>query len=171
MAGVNGSNRKKFFLIAVPLLLVISLLIVIVLKVNRPTPTETLNNSIKQSTGVVKFQPIYYRPLVAKIGGQNGYVYKENSLIVNADLLSWQFINSAGQTIEVTMQAKPTNFDAESYPGRIQLNVATGRAIIGVNSHTTSAAIFGEKVLLFIKAGYLVDDDTLRAMLAAFTLN
>lgn len=172
----NVSKRPKrkllnLFFIALPLLIVIGLLIALLFKVNSPAPGHNLNDAIKKSTSVLSFQPLYYRPLVAKIGGNDGYVYKDKSMVIDANLLSWQFINDAKQTIEVTMQAKPSDLDVESYPGRITLNVATGRAIIGTNTATTSAAIFGDKTMLFVKAKYLVDDDTLRAMLAAFTLN
>ncbi len=143
----------------------------ILFRPHHPAPVESLNDAIKNSTATINFTPFYYRPAVKVIGGPEGYTYKEKSIVVNAELLTFRFINSAQQTIEVTMQLRPADFDMESYPGRIQLNVATGRAIIGANETSTTGAIFGDKTMLFIKAKQIVDDDTLRALLAAFTLN
>lgn len=133
-----------------------------------PNPTESLNMEIQKESPGLRFSPFYFRPAVDKIGGQGGYEYKHASMVAGPELLSFQLVNSKGHTVQVTQQARPAEFDISSQPGRTVLNVATGRAVIGQNDKSTTAAIFGEKTMLFIKAQQIVDDDSLRAMMSAF---
>jgi hypothetical protein len=129
--------------------------------------TKALNPSIQQQASGLGFAPLYYKPAVRAIGG---YSYQAGSLSVTRQLLGFRLSNASGKTITVTEQARPAEgLDVDAYKGRLQLNVATGRAIVGGNKNNTSAAIFGEKTVVFIKADYVVDDATLQAMLAAFS--
>ena len=134
---------------------------------HQSSPVDELNVSLGAQKSVT---PLFFRPAVDRIGGANGYTYMKDSVVVSPALVSFTFSNVAGQTIVVTLQPKPENFDESTYKGRDQLNVATGRAVIGQNTTNTTAAIFSDKTFLFVKAQHIVDDDTLKALLAAFAL-
>lgn len=133
------------------------------------TPSEKLNTEIAKSLNMINFTPLYFKPAVDKIGGADGFQYKDKSLVISEDLLSFEFINKTGATIAVAQQKKPENFAIEEYSGRIQLNVATGKAIVGQNKNSSSASIFGDKTFLFLRSEEVIDDDTLRAILSAFS--
>ena len=162
--------RKKWKIFALAIFLVALLgSILLISHKNRPTASkQDLNTAIQSKSTSLSFFPFYYRPAVAQIGG---YHYATGSLVSSPDLLSYQMTNDQNKSIQVTQQAKPENFDVSSYKGRLQLNTATGHAVVGKNDTSTSAAIFGEKTMLFIKSDFVVDDQTIEAMLSAFAIN
>lgn len=161
--------HKKNLTISLILLGLILLIYGVYKNYSYKTPAEILNQDITKSIDKINFTPLFFKPAVVYIGGPEGFGYRENSLVVNQNLLSFEFINKSGTKVVITQQKKPENFLIDEYPGRIQLNVSTGKAVIGQNKNNSSASIFGDKTFLFLRSEKVIDDDTIKAILSAFS--
>lgn len=105
------------------------------------------------------------------IGSVKKYKYVIGSARLSNQIIYYGLRNEDGLTINVTTQAKPANFALDDYPGRIQLNTFAGRGIIGNNSDFTSAALFTDESITFLRSDEVVDDDTLRDILGSYRLD